>query len=331
VGFLWDSIREDGSLPIDTNLATWVTTLSINALPDEKIDLSEPRYLVKYLLDQQHRVEHPFTRARPGGWAWTDLSGGVPDGDDTSGALLALARLRPFASEDSRLPAAANRAMEWLLEIQNRDGGVPTFCRGWGKLPFDQSCPDLTAHALQAWRAWRTEAPEGLRRRVDIGRARAVRYLRASQREDGAWLPRWFGNQGVPDHSNPIYGTAQALRALWKELPETDPATQKAVHFLLSAQNADGSWSAHPGIAPTIEESALALAALASSRDPALASAIERGACWLMDRLGKIEELPSAPIGLYFASLWYDEKLYPLVWMVLALRKAREYFAQVGR
>ncbi|MEQ9379718.1 MAG: prenyltransferase/squalene oxidase repeat-containing protein, partial [Pirellulales bacterium] len=32
VQFLVDSVRDDGSWPIDTNLATWVTTLSINAL-----------------------------------------------------------------------------------------------------------------------------------------------------------------------------------------------------------------------------------------------------------------------------------------------------------
>ncbi|MEZ6048428.1 MAG: hypothetical protein R3C11_23220 [Planctomycetaceae bacterium] len=40
--------------------------------------------------------------------------------------------------------------MNWLLDLQNRDGGWPTFCRGWGALPFDRSAPDLTAHALRA-------------------------------------------------------------------------------------------------------------------------------------------------------------------------------------
>ncbi len=42
-----------------------------------------------WLLDCQHRVRHPFTGADPGGWGWTDLSGAVPDADDTAGALLA--------------------------------------------------------------------------------------------------------------------------------------------------------------------------------------------------------------------------------------------------
>src|SRR5262249_58268730 len=44
--------------------------------------------------------------------------------------------------------------LRWLGELQNRDGGWPTFCRGWGKLPFDRSGSDLTAHALRALRAW---------------------------------------------------------------------------------------------------------------------------------------------------------------------------------
>src|SRR6202042_2632665 len=43
----------------------------------------------------------------------------------------------------------------WLLDLQNADGGWPTFCRGWGALPFDRSAPDLTAHAIRALRAWR--------------------------------------------------------------------------------------------------------------------------------------------------------------------------------
>ena len=68
--------------------------------------------------------------------------GGVPDVDDTAGAILALAEL----GHRRGWPPA----VRWLLQLQNGDGGWPTFCRGWGKLPFDTSAPDLTAHALRA-------------------------------------------------------------------------------------------------------------------------------------------------------------------------------------
>ena len=92
VEFLIDSVREDGSWPIDTNLATWVTTLSVNALgPDLPDEAREP--ILRWLLDQQYKEVHPFTNADPGGWSWTDRPGGVPDADDTPGAILAILEL----------------------------------------------------------------------------------------------------------------------------------------------------------------------------------------------------------------------------------------------
>jgi squalene-hopene/tetraprenyl-beta-curcumene cyclase len=147
VQFLRASARSDGSWPIDTNLATWVTTLSVRALAlsGAFVDCDKTP-IARWLVQQQVRQEHPFTHAKPGGWAWTDLTGGVPDADDTAGALVAL---RLLGSEEQRDAAAAG--IDWLLNLQNRDGGIPTFCRGWGALPFDHSAPDLTAHALQAW------------------------------------------------------------------------------------------------------------------------------------------------------------------------------------
>ena len=151
VEFLLASVRPDGSWPIDTNLATWNTTLAINALASSGEDLRELGCL-DWLLACQHRQPHPFTGAAPGGWAWTDCSGGVPDADDTSGALLALAAWRQAdPAQAAKIEPAATEGVGWLLDLQNSDGGWPTFCRGWGKLPFDRSGSDLTAHALRAF------------------------------------------------------------------------------------------------------------------------------------------------------------------------------------
>jgi hypothetical protein len=72
-----DSVRPDGSLPIDTNLATWTTTLSINALAAGGDDVAQLGCL-DWLLSCQHRWRHPFTGAEPGGWGWSDLSGACP-------------------------------------------------------------------------------------------------------------------------------------------------------------------------------------------------------------------------------------------------------------
>ncbi|MEZ6066585.1 MAG: prenyltransferase/squalene oxidase repeat-containing protein [Planctomycetaceae bacterium] len=159
VEFITASARPDGSWPIDTNLATWVTTLSVNALGD---DLPQESRLpiLNWLLDQQYSEVHPYTNADPGGWAWTDLPGGVPDADDTPGAMLAVLELVKGVDSPSqtasgiggddndvrqRVDAAVEGATKWLLGLQNRDGGFPTFCRGWGTLPFDRSSPDITA------------------------------------------------------------------------------------------------------------------------------------------------------------------------------------------
>ncbi len=93
VEFLLASVRPDGSWPIDTNLATWNTTLAINALAAGGEDVDQLDCL-SWLLACQHQEVHPYTGAAPGAWAWTDLSGGVPDADDTSGALLALSHFK---------------------------------------------------------------------------------------------------------------------------------------------------------------------------------------------------------------------------------------------
>ena len=43
VAFLHESVREDGSWPIDTNLATWGTTLAIKALTVSSMSVSRHR------------------------------------------------------------------------------------------------------------------------------------------------------------------------------------------------------------------------------------------------------------------------------------------------
>jgi squalene-hopene/tetraprenyl-beta-curcumene cyclase len=312
VEFLSRSARPEGSWPIDTNLATWVTTLSVEAL-GEAFPAEGRRPVRAWILAQQHKVAHPYTGAAPGGWAWTDLSGGVPDADDTPGALLALRALRE--GEDPEVRAAAAAGVEWLLGLQNRDGGIPTFCRGWGKLPFDRSCPDLTAHALRAWSAWRTELPEKLARRVDRATVRAVRYLVDSQRADGSWTPLWFGNQRAPEQENPVYGTSRVLRC---ERLREEGAWRRGAEWLRNAQGPDGGWGGAPGLTSTIEETALAVAALASAGGPE----VERGCRWLAERTAEGTNFEPAPIGLYFAKLWYWERLYPLIFTAGALGRA---------
>ncbi|HEY7311988.1 MAG TPA: prenyltransferase/squalene oxidase repeat-containing protein [Gemmataceae bacterium] len=341
VEFLVTSVRPDGSWPIDTNLATWVTTLSINALAAagelDKLDRKEQ--LRDWLLRQQYEgIFHPYTGAfADGSWAWTDLSGGVPDADDTPGAVLALSNL-DLTNETEYEQAGG---VFWLCDLQNRDGGWPTFCRGWGRLPFDRSGADLTAHALRALarcsQRWKGRIPTKIE---DAPRSKGdflldvvygslaqtipkgLKYLSKTQRPDGSWLPLWFGNQHAPDDENPTYGTARVLAAYRDvEMMNSEPA-RRGLAWLLAAQNADGGWGGAASTPSSIEETALAVEVLLDA-SPAAEAAVERGLAWLIERIEAGGLHQPTPIGFYFAKLWYFEKLYPIIFSVAALGRAR--------
>jgi squalene-hopene/tetraprenyl-beta-curcumene cyclase len=320
--FLESSVRPDGSWPIDTNLATWVTTLSLKAL--SRADSQDiPGMLVSarpWLIRQQYRGVHPYTLASPGGWSWTDLPGGVPDADDTAGALLALLSFASAPLPTEVLHAGLN-GTRWLLGLQNRDGGIPTFCRGWGALPFDRSSPDLTAHALRAWAAWLLRVGGPARHAIAGGIERALPFLVRSQNPDGSWTPLWFGNESAPSDENRTYGTAcvllalEELRLLGFRLPPQ--LAERASAWLLSAQDPSGGWGGAPGISPTVEETGLAVEALATC-EPAAA---EKGGLWLTARIEDGTWMQPAPIGFYFAKLWYFERLYPQIFATAGLSR----------
>ncbi len=349
VDFLEASVRTDGSWPIDSNVSTWVTTLSVNALTagatsaenvpaavteeggKEPCARFDPATIRDWLLGQQGRIEHPYTLAAPGGWAWTDLPGGVPDADDTAGALLALHRLDP---SNLRVRDAAEAGVTWLLNLQNRDGGIPTFCRGWGRLPFDRSSPDLTAHAIAAFGVWRLHLSGSTQRRVDGAIVRATAFLQKRQRADGAWIPLWFGHQEDVADENPLYGTARVVIGLCELETAGNPALSesidRAVDWLVAQQKADNGWSGAARAASSMEETGVALQALVAAwlrkeGDPlaqsVLRSAVARGAGWLVTAVENKGWQVPAPIGLYFAKLWYFERLYPLIFANGALAR----------
>jgi len=330
VDFLVKSMRDDGSWPIDTNLATWGTTLSIRSCsgdessPNNDAERRQTFAAPKdWVLSQQYREIHPFTNAAPGGWAWTDLPGGVPDADDTSSALIALKQL---SSADSDLRHSAENGITWLLDLQNRDGGIPTFCRGWGALPFDRSTPEITAHALLAWWTWHDELPTALQTRISATTQHALQYLRTSRTADGAWIPLWFGNEHTPDESNPVYGTAQVINHLAgnKQLAaQAGSLLQSGLDYLRAAQKPDGSFGGDPNAPSSIEETAVALHALCTDRSADAPVRIQKATQWLLTATSHGTRFQPYPIGLYFARLWYHEQLYPVIWTLGALWAAR--------
>jgi squalene-hopene/tetraprenyl-beta-curcumene cyclase len=382
VEFLLGTVRSDGAWPIMSNLAVGVTTLAIDALATagELPRLEKRQELRTWLLRLQTIRRHPCTGVHPGGWGWTDRSGSVPNGEDTSGALIALAHLADLVPDEppypspralirchvEALPLGVNAwvlprlpdlswearppvadGLAWLRRLQNPDGGWPTFYRGRGKLSFDRSGSELTASVLRAFAAWQPQIEAdrehaAAMRSVGPGHgfagfplpavedetAQGLEFLAQQQRADGSWLPLSFGNPQVPNAENPTRGTSRVLAA-YRDLHKMDiePA-RRGVTWLVTTQKPDGGWGGAPGAAPSVEESALAVAVLLDAGAEARA-AVNNGLAWLVQQVEVGGLKHPTPIAHYLAKRCYVEKLYPLIFTVAALGRACLRYARI--
>ncbi len=229
----------------------------------------------------------------------------MPDADDTSRAITTLRQLGVPADHP-----ALRQGRRWLLDLQNRDGGFPTFTRGWTSLPFDRSSVDITAHALVALAALGEPVRAAPLRK-------ALRYLERTQDQRGGWPALWFGNERESEIRNFTYGTSQTIEAFAACGQQDQPAARRGVKRLLQLQNEDGGWGGADGLPSTPEETAVAVAALAGIEKARAAA--RRGAHWLADRQSAAGTWTPTPIGLYFARLWYYERLYPAAFGLRAL------------
>ena len=175
--------------------------------------------------------------AKPGGWVFEFRNDFYPDVDDTAFVLMALQRVKFPAPK--RMEAAVRRGIQWLLSMQNRDGGWGAFDRDNNKaflcnIPFadhnamiDPSTADVTARVLECLGryGWPAEHPAV---------QRGLKFLLQDQCEDGSWFGRW----GV----NYVYGTSGVLRALETVSLAAKDYCQRAVRWLRSVQKADGSF-----------------------------------------------------------------------------------------
>ncbi|MBF6059970.1 squalene--hopene cyclase [Nocardia terpenica] len=270
----------------------WDTGLAVAALLDAGVPGDDPAVLraTDWLLGEQitgggdWQVRRP--RLESGGWAFEFANDVYPDTDDTAEIVLALHRVSH--PDPARLAAAVDRAAEWTVGMQSRDGG-------WGafdadntstlpmKLPFcdfgavtDPPSADVTAHVVEMMAA--------LGRGAEPACRRGVRWLLDHQESDGSWFGRWGANY--------VYGTGAAVPALVATgmNPRSTPI-RTALAWLAEHQNPDGGWGedlrsyrdpAWIGRGTsTASQTAWALLALLAA-DPD-SPAVDRGVAWLID------------------------------------------------
>jgi squalene-hopene/tetraprenyl-beta-curcumene cyclase len=220
----------------------WDTALVCHALMelgDPRLD-SAIRHALDWLATKQvleHAGDWVVTRpgVRPGGWAFQYENPYYPDLDDTAVVGLALDRFDP-----ARYRRAIDRAAEWVVGMQSRNGGWASFDADnthyyLNHIPFadhgallDPPTSDVSARCLGFL--------------AQIGYAadhractRSIEYLRREQERDGSWFGRWGTNY--------IYGTWSVLSALNAAgIGPDSPEVARAVAWLLARQHADGGW-----------------------------------------------------------------------------------------
>ncbi len=308
-------IEEDGALRLQPCFSpVWDTALSLNALadvaelePDAPARDGNPPSLarrgplalraaidegVRWLLRKEVRGRGDWSKANPrlepGGWFFEYNNPLYPDTDDTAMALTALGKVRHAAAGP-----ATERALRWLLGMQNSDGGWAAFDRDINRelltrVPFadhnamlDPSCPDITARVLEALghHGYGCDHPQV---------KRALAFLERTQEPAGGWPGRW----GV----NYLYGTWQVLTGLGSIGYDTSrPMVRRAVAWLKAVQQAGGGWGescrsyddpAFAGVGtPTASQSAWALLGLLAAGE-AESDAVAAGIDYLLATQG---------------------------------------------
>jgi len=221
----------------------WDTAIAMVALEEAGLAANHPALVraAEWLLRNQVLGSGDWQvknrKARPGGWVFEFRNDFYPDVDDTAFVLMALQRVDH--PDRRRLAAAARCGVDWLLSMQNRDGGWGAFDHNNDRkllteIPFadhnamiDPSSADVTARVLEClgrngWSAGHPVIKRGLA------------YLTREQSPDGPWYGRW----GV----NYVYGTSGVLRALETMALSARDYCQRAVAWLRAVQNDDGGF-----------------------------------------------------------------------------------------
>ncbi len=321
----------------------WDTAITTFA-PGElgRADKQKLMQAADWLLRKEIRRKGDWCEKRPNlvpsGWAFEYANDFYPDIDDTAMVLLAL--LHAEASDPEQQKRVEQRAIRWLLGMQSSDGGWAAFDvdNNWkilNKVPFadhnamlDPTCADITGRVIESLcrrgMTYKTPAIQ-----------RGIRYLLATQEQNGSWYGRW----GV----NYIYGTFLALRGLHASgAPSAMTAMRQAVGWLKSVQNEDGGWGEsclgyEKGrfivAASTPSQTAWALLGLVAVDGPE-SEAMQRGAQWLLESQradGAWEERHTTGTGfpnVFYLSYDMYRNYFPLLALATFCKRSEEHFSK---
>jgi squalene-hopene/tetraprenyl-beta-curcumene cyclase len=250
--------------------------------------------------------------------------------------------------------------LRFLAKNQHPDGSWSPLWFGNQDHPEEDNPVYGTAKVLMAYRdLGLMDSPEA---------QRGVAWLVANQNADGGWGSGVWGMRNA-EFRIQIAEMAERTAGDGVETEEAVTGSAVEGHSVLGTQysvlSTEYSEATPPGpLISSIEETALAVEALLAAcplnpeprklnphsnpgnategvpytnsptsdlRPPtsAPAAAVSRGLAWLIDRVEAGQHRQPAPIGFYFAKLWYYEKLYPLTFTVAALGRARQQFAHL--
>jgi squalene-hopene/tetraprenyl-beta-curcumene cyclase len=285
-------IREGDTIRIQPCVSPiWDTGIATHALAEAGMTAEDPAAVrtTNWLLSKECRVASDWAKklpnVEPAGWFFEFENPHYPDVDDTAMVAMALQRVGGELAQP-----AVRRGVNWLLAMQNTDGGWAAFDKTIDrpileKIPFadhnamqDPSCPDITGRVFECLGHCGLSAK-------DKPILNGIAFLKKTQDPCGAWWGRW----GV----NYVYGTWQVLTGLKSvgERMEQD-YIRRAAAWLKSVQQPDGSFGESAqsyedpslkGIGPSTPSQtawgAMGLMAALGADDPAVHAAIQ----WLID------------------------------------------------
>ena len=222
----------------------WDTAYAMFALGESGVPANDPRMVKSADWILQKQVRNPGDwqiknkKGKPGGWYFEFNNEFYPDVDDTAMVCLALSRVEHPNGRYQR--ESVQRAMDWVLSMQCKNGGWASFDKDNDRMVFqhvpfadhnamlDPATVDITGRILEMMAAYGYDQNHPAVKR-------AIQFLRNEQEADGSWFGRW----GV----NYIYGTALALRGLEAiGVDNHEPYIQQAAEWLRMVQNPDGGW-----------------------------------------------------------------------------------------